>query len=189
MSKWLKEMRIQYNKFDTEKFIKKSIQIWKNKYDYSKTEYIDSKTKVIIICKEHGEFEQLPSNHYKYGCGSCGHKKNVRAIEIKEKCKNNFEIKSNNIHNNVYSYTKTNYIDACTKVIVICKEHGEFSTAPNNHLRGKGCPGCGKELNRISKIKPYKDYYDEFLKLYDNKYDYSLVNWKGSSYPISILCK
>ena len=53
MSKWLKEMRIQYNKFDTEKFIKKSIQIWKNKYDYSKTEYIDSKTKVIIICKEH----------------------------------------------------------------------------------------------------------------------------------------
>ena len=42
MSKWLKEMRIQYNKFDTEKFIKKSIQIWKNKYDYSKTEYIES---------------------------------------------------------------------------------------------------------------------------------------------------
>ena len=30
MSKWLKEMRIQYNKFDTEKFIKKSIQIWEN---------------------------------------------------------------------------------------------------------------------------------------------------------------
>lgn len=189
MSKCLKEMHIQYNKFDTEKFIKKSIQIWENKYDYSKTKYINSNTKVIVICNEHGDFEQLPQNHYKYGCGSCGHKKNVRNNELKEKCKNNFEIKSNNIHNNVYSYTKSDYINACTKVIVTCKEHGEFYVTPNNHLRGKGCSECGKELTRISKIKPYKDYYDEFLKLYDNKYDYSLVNWKGSSYPISILCK
>lgn len=64
MSKCLKEMHIQYNKFDTEKFIKKSIQIWENKYDYSKTKYINSNTKVIVICKEHGDFERLPQNHY-----------------------------------------------------------------------------------------------------------------------------
>lgn len=146
MSKCLKEMHIQYNKFDTEKFIKKSIQIWENKYDYSKTKYINSNTKVIVICKEHGDFEQLPQNHYKYGCGSCGHKKNVRNNELKEKCKNNFEIKSNNIHNNVYSYTKSDYINACTKVIVTCKEHGEFYVTPNNHLRGKGCSECGNYI-------------------------------------------
>jgi Zn finger protein HypA/HybF involved in hydrogenase expression len=189
MSKRVKEPHIHYNKSNTEKFIKKSIQIWGNKYDYSKTEYIDSKTKVTIICNEHKEFEQLPSNHYNYGCGSCGHSKNVRNVELKEKCKNNFEIKSNNIHNNVYSYTKSCYVDANTKVTVTCKEHGDYDITPNNHLRGKGCPKCGKELVRISKIKPYKDYYYEFLKLYQDKYDYSLVNWKGSSYPISILCK
>ena len=57
MSKCLTEMHIQNNKFDTEKFIKKSIQIWENKYDYSKTKYINSNTKVIVICKEHGDFE------------------------------------------------------------------------------------------------------------------------------------
>ena len=97
MSKHVKEQHIHYNKFNTEKFIKKSIQIWGNKYDYSKTEYIDSKTKVTIICNEHKEFEQLPSNHYNYGCGSCGHSKNVRNVELKEKCKNNFEMKLHNL--------------------------------------------------------------------------------------------
>jgi hypothetical protein len=40
---------IPHNKLDTQKFIEKSIEIWGNKYDYSKTKYIDAKTKVIII--------------------------------------------------------------------------------------------------------------------------------------------
>jgi hypothetical protein len=184
-----KESRIQYNKLDTDSFIKKSIQIWGNKYNYSKTNYIGSNNKVIIICDKHGEFEQLPSNHYIYGCGICGREKNVRRIELNEKSKNNFEINSNNIHNNFYDYTKSVYIDAKTKVIVICKEHGEFNVSPNNHLRGKGCRKCGTIKMANSKIKPYKKYYDEFIKLYNDNYDYSCVEWKGSSYPISILCK
>jgi len=67
-----KEIHIQYNKLDTDRFIKKSIEIWGNKYNYSKTNYIDSNNKLIIICKIHGEFNQLPSNHYKYeGCQKC----------------------------------------------------------------------------------------------------------------------
>jgi hypothetical protein len=143
---------------------------------------------VIIICNKHGEFEQMPSNHYKYGCGSCGREKNVRNNEIKEKCKKDFEMKSNKIHNNLYNYTKSDYINAATKTIVICKEHGEFNVTPNNHLRGKGCPECGNIKSAASKIKPYEEYYNEFIKLYNDNYDYSLIEWKGSSYPISVLC-
>jgi hypothetical protein len=37
----------------TEEFIQDAIKIHGDKYDYSKVEYINSKTKVIIICKEH----------------------------------------------------------------------------------------------------------------------------------------
>ena len=47
----------------TELFIEKAIKIHGDKYDYSKVEYINAKTKVIIICKEHGEFEQTPGGH------------------------------------------------------------------------------------------------------------------------------
>ena len=137
-----KETHIQYNKLDTENFIEKSIQIWGKEYDYSKTKYIGADEKVIIICNKHGEFEQLPSNHYKYGCASCGREKNVRNNELKEKCKNEFEMKSNIVHDYLYDYTKSDYVNAATKVIVICKKHGEFNISPNNHLRGKGCLYC-----------------------------------------------
>lgn len=183
-----KETHIQYNKLDTDNFIEKSIQIWGKKYNYSKTKYLGSNDKVIIICDKHGEFKQLPSNHYKYGCGSCGRKKNVRNNELKEKCKKDFEIKSNIVHNNIYDYTKSDYINSITKICVICKEHGEFYVSPNNHLRGKGCPECGRIKSSISKIIPYKKYHTEFIKIYGDKYDYSLVEWKGSSFPITIIC-
>lgn len=183
-----KETRIQYNKLDTDNFIEKSIQIWGKKYNYSKTKYFGADDKVIIICDKHGEFEQSPSNHYKYGCGSCGREKNVRINELKEKCKKDFEMKSNIVHNNIYDYTKSDYINVATKISVICKEHGEFNVTPNNHLRGKGCPECGKIKSAIAKIKPYDEYLNEFIKLYGNKYDYSLVKWEGASSAISVIC-
>ena len=179
----------QYNKLDTDSFIEKSKQIWGNKYNYSKTEYIGANTKVIIICDKHSDFEQIPSNHYKYGCRLCGHKKNIRNKELKENCKNMFKIKSNIIHNNFYNYAKSYYINVKTKLIVTCIKHGDFSISPNNHLRGKGCPECGRIKCANDKIKPYKEYNEEFIKLYGNKYDYSLVKWSGSSNPITVLCK
>lgn len=184
-----KETDIQYNKLDTEQFIKKAIEIWKNTYDYSKTKYLGADIKVIIICYKHGEFEQIPSNHYKYGCKLCGCEKNTRNIELKEKGKNNFVITSNDKHNYKYDYSKSNYIDSQTKLTVICRAHGEFNVTPNNHLRGKGCPKCGIIKSAESKIKLFEEYHDDFVKLYNDKYDYSCVEWKGASYPISVICK
>ena len=180
----------QNNKLDTQKFIDKSIEIWGNKYEYSKTKYVDSKTRVIIICHKHGEFLQLARSHLQgHGCYSCGREKISKNNElIKKGCEDEFKIKSNIIHCNIYDYTKSNYIDAKTNLIVICKEHGEFNVTPNNHLRHKGCPKCGKIKSANAKIKPYEEYLNEFIKLYGNKYDYSLVEWKGSSSIISIIC-
>ena len=48
-------------KLTTKKFIDKAKNIHKDKYDYSLVEYINSKTKVKIICKEHTVFEQKPN--------------------------------------------------------------------------------------------------------------------------------
>ncbi len=43
-------------KLTTEQFIEKSRQVHGNRYDYSKVNYINSRTKVTIICPKHGEF-------------------------------------------------------------------------------------------------------------------------------------
>ena len=64
-------------KLSKEEFIERSIKKHKNKYDYSKVNYINLSKKIIIICPKHGEFYQLPNNHIKgHGCLKFGHIKN-----------------------------------------------------------------------------------------------------------------
>lgn len=67
------------------RFIEKALKVHGSKYDYSKVKYIDAKTKVCIICLEHGDFWQLPNNHVNgQGCPICGRhkKKNIFGVAI-----------------------------------------------------------------------------------------------------------
>lgn len=58
--------------YTTIEWIEKAKEIHGNKYDYSKAIYINSKTKLTIICPIHGEFEQAPSEHLGgKGCKYC----------------------------------------------------------------------------------------------------------------------
>lgn len=57
-------------------FISECQKVHGDKYDYSKVEYKNNKTKVCIVCKEHGEFWQTPDNHLKgKGCPRCSQSK------------------------------------------------------------------------------------------------------------------
>ena len=55
-----------------------------------------------------------------------------------------FVKRSKEIHGDKYDYSKVNYVNASTKVCIICPIHGEFWQTPNNHLNGNNCPICGK---------------------------------------------
>lgn len=76
-------------------------------------------------------------------------------------------------HNNKYDYTKVNYINSKDKVIIICKEHGEFSQVPSHHIKGHGCKRCSELFignnNRSSK----EDFIKKALKIHGDKYDYN----------------
>ena len=118
-----------------DEFIREVQLIHHNRYDYSKVKYINNKTKVCIICTDHGEFWQIPSDHLNgKGCPQCAG--NVRYN------KDTFVEKAKNIHNDRYDYSKVQYVNAHTKICIICTEHGEFWQTPNNHLNGNGCPLC-----------------------------------------------
>ena len=55
-----------------EEFIEKARLVHEDKYDYSKVNYINTSTKVCIICPEHGEFWQTPNSHlFGAGCPTC----------------------------------------------------------------------------------------------------------------------
>jgi len=119
-------------------FIKRSKETHGNKYDYSQVVYINTKTKVKIICPEHGEFEQQPEKHMKKNaCPFCGGS-NKKTLKI-------FTEISNIKHNNKYDYTNTVYKNNSTKVEIICPYHGVFVQNPSNHMKGSGCEKCSKE--------------------------------------------
>jgi hypothetical protein len=77
-------------KLNTETFIEKSEIVHNYKYDYSTSFYINSRTKIKIICPIHGEFEQLSSSHIRgCGCKKCNVKsrgeKDIEKFLIKNK--------------------------------------------------------------------------------------------------------
>jgi len=136
---------------NNEKFITRAINIHGDVYDYSNTEYIGSKDKVIITCKLHGEFLQTPNNHLNgQGCKKCAN----AALFSNQ---NDFILSANNVHNFTYDYSNTIYSRSDIKVVINCREHGEFLQTPPNHLSGKGCPKCARF--GFNKNKPGILYY------------------------------
>ena len=132
---------------NTKSFIEKAKQIHGDKYDYSKVEYVNSHTKVCIICPKHGEFWQTPNNHTHKtnpkGCPSCNGTKKLTTKEFIEKAKK--------IHGNKYDYSKVEYINNLTKVCIICPKHGQFWQTPNKHLTGCNCPFCSHQSFKDTK--------------------------------------
>lgn len=65
----------------TEEFIEQAVRIHKDKYNYSKSVYINSFTPVVVACPIHGDFEQLPNNHLKgCGCPKCNESHGEKAV-------------------------------------------------------------------------------------------------------------
>ena len=74
--------------------------------------------------------------------------------------------KAKSVHKDKYVYSKVNYINNRTKIVISCKKHGDFNQIPNAHLNGQGCPKCSSSC---------KDTIDSFIikadKVHNNKYN------------------
>lgn len=149
--------------YTTEEWVNKTKQVHGDKYDYSKVTYNSSHEKVCIICPIHGEFWQMPYLHIngRNGCPECNQFKKSNTDEFVEKVKK--------IHGNKYDYSKVKYINAYTKVRIICPNHGEFFQTPHMHLLGQGCPKCrSSKLENMVKVSLEKNKID-YIFQYRNK--------------------
>jgi very-short-patch-repair endonuclease len=164
-------------KLTTEIFIERSNKIHNNRYDYSLVNYKNYGVKVNIICPEHGIFLQMPNEHF-IGCG-CPY-----CAGTKKKNKYEFIKKSNKIHNNKYDYSLVDYKNNKTKVKIICIEHGIFIQKPDAHMQGAGCIRCGNNSKKIKLL----DFIERSNEIHNNKYDYSLVEYKNSKIKVKIIC-
>ena len=174
-------------KQSTEQFIIEAKEKHGDKYDYSKVEYENNLKEVIIICKEHGEFLQLPKTHKRgNGCKDCGREKTING---KKSNKNDFIKKAKEIHGDKYDYSKVEYIKANEKVVIICKEHGEFQQTPNSHLYGAGCKKCSTEINSDKQRKTLEEFIIEACEKHGDNYDYSKVDYINYNTIVLIICK
>ena len=127
-------------------FTQKAIKVHGDKYDYRLVEYVNNKTKVNIICEEHGIFEQSPSKHLNgRNCPTCanicrGLKKKSNIYDFVEKA-----IK---VHGYKYDYNLSEYLNTTYKIEIICKTcYNIFSQSPASHLKGAGCRICNLKLS------------------------------------------
>jgi hypothetical protein len=136
-------------KLTTQEFTQKARAVHGRIYDYSKVVYTKSSVKVRIGCKTHGVFEQRPNDHLKGdGCPSC---KFERIASLKRSTAKEFAKKARAVHGKVYDYSKVVYVNANTKVDIVCKTHGVFLQTPDKHLGGTACPKCSNGVSRGEK--------------------------------------
>ena len=182
-----KESSQKRQSLNTEQFIERAKKVHGNKYDYSKTEYINSSTKVCIICPIHGEFWQRPTEHLRgRGCKKCGD----LSVGIKNSriTTDEFIERAKKVHGDKYDYSKTEYISPRKKICIIDKEFGEFWMMPYAHLNGQGCPSRRGEKISKANSKSKKKFIEDAIQIHGDKYDYSKVEYKGAFEKVCIIC-
>lgn len=153
-----------------------------DKFDYSKVKYIKAKTKVVVICKIHGDFLITPNNHLN-GCGCpkcCG-----RGFTDEENI-SRFKIAAKEIHGDKYDYSKIKSVSG--KMPIECKIHGEFLQGKISHLAGSGCPKCGISSASVSRMLGLDEFMRKSIEKHGSIYDYSKVDYRGAHKKVTIIC-
>lgn len=149
-------------------------------YDYSLVNYFNGKTKVKIICLNHGVFEQTPDMHIKgQGCPKCKFEK-IKKYRVDN---NSFIEKSNLKHNFFYNYDKVVYVNNKKSVIITCPIHGDFEQIPFVHLDGSGCKKCVGRLSTNT-----EEFKNLSKQIHGDIYSYDKSIYKNSKTKLVITC-
>jgi hypothetical protein len=159
-------------KLSLDGFIDSCKKVHGDRYDYSLVDYINSKTKIRIICPEHGVFEQLPHNHLckKTKCPKCSFKGiGEKVSKIRKKTKPRLTEKLCDIHNfYIKKSEKNQHINSCIK----CEIQKKYS----NNIRNKYYGHTTDSFINTVKI------------VHNNFYDYSSLIYIDSKTKVKIIC-
>lgn len=156
------------------------------------TEFKGSSSKIKLYCTVHNvtwviDYHTIITRQM-FGCRRCGAEH--RAINTRLSRKN-FIKRAKEIHGDKYDYSKVHeFKNMNEKVEIICKKHGPFFQTPAQHILGKaGCRKCFNEQDSIRKFNKGKEkFFREAAIKYNNKYDYSKVEYNGWKTKVCIIC-
>ena len=88
-----------------------------------------------------------------------------------------------------FDYDKVVYTTNAEKVTIICRKHGEFDVTPGSFLKlTYGCRQCSKENMRKDMITNLARFLQLAHDVHGDKYSYSLVDYKGVKFDVTITC-
>lgn len=176
------------------RFKAKINELFNGEYGLDKVYYTDRTCKVIITCPKHGDIEVAADNLLRgVKCPLCKKEEmhEFRQRGNKKRTQEEWVQLCAERHKGKYDYGEADFkhLTEDGKVKIICheldengNEHGEFWQRPSQHLRGKGCPKCG------NKQKTTATFCKEFKEKYGDKYDLSLVEYKGIFEHVTVIC-
>ena len=126
-------------------------------------------------------FGKKPNDHLGgHGCPKCSGKYAPTTEE--------WIASARKVHDNKYDYSKVKYINANTKVCIICPKHGEFWQTPSSHLKGCGCPKCSADNLRERYTSTKEEFIEKAHEVHKEKYDYSKVKYVNCETKVCIIC-
>ncbi|MGL4852489.1 MAG: zinc-ribbon domain-containing protein [Tannerellaceae bacterium] len=141
------------HKYSTEEWIEEAIAVHGDRYDYSLTDYINSKTVVSITCSIHGVFQQVPSEHLSgKGCKWCGGQGGFHDLNTLEYCYPELAKEWDYEHAGNKGLTPLNVVvtDSTNEYWWKCnhgKPHSYHATISYRMKRKSGCAVChGKQI-------------------------------------------
>lgn len=163
-------------RLDNEKFVELAKAVHGDKYIYHNVDYVNNKTKVKVVCPEHGYFYIRPDNHLAgKGCPVCssGPRKTLQDYVdvIKEKYPL-LELSKNQDFNRPVSSRNRKF-----PIKFKCPKHGDFSVSIRSIKENKNieCPECHLErTNQLAIAKRYNNSVsmrDIVYKHFGNKYE------------------
>lgn len=167
--------------------------IHNNEYTYhqiiQKSEFITTNDVLVYECKIHGIHNKTINDHIygKTGCPGCG----INKMGISNsKGLSKFIEMANIKHNNKFDYSLTCYKNDRTPVKIICPIHGMFTQQPGCHLISDyGCKYCGMKARHDKKRGTNTDFIKSATLLFNDTFDYSMVNYISSHKHVDIICR
>jgi len=150
-------------------FLTKARRIHGRKYRYDKTVYVRASGMIIVTCPKHGDFKQTANNHlHGFGCRKCQSETLRKAFAD---TKADFIRKARKKHGDKFSYAGK-YVNSRTPMLIRCKLHGEFRQNPVDHLKGAGCPKCGREKLKFVNLSSHDDFVRKARAVHGVQYRY-----------------
>jgi very-short-patch-repair endonuclease len=171
-------------RISTEDVINKFKTIHKDEFDYSLVNYVNQKTKLKIICKKHGLFEQLYYNHLSGSkCPICV------GNNIKRDNKTFIRDAIGIYGENKFDYGLVEYVNNTKLIKIKCNKcNNVFNTIPYNFLRGCGCKMCNRKKLSDSRVRSVDEIKKIANNVHNNIYDYSLLVSVNSRKKVKIVC-